>query len=361
MSDLLHGAARCRPSRVRPRRHLLRLRAPLPSQQEARVPHVPPARGSGGPDPTRWRLGSAAQPAPHRRRARAPAGGHRGSPCRGPRRRRRGRADPASRQVTSSESRPSLSDEVTCRFRRAPRRYTSWAQTLTCWQPESWRLVAARITRRMLLRGTTRKTSPKPGRGRVGAFELWLSGTPGRIWSQTPLTTLAVFCRGRVARGKPAEAASPRPQADIRDGREDYEDVVTYVIIRTTVARACRGDHFVRARAAPRARRIDSAPPMLPRSAQRILLSGKNPTRAAGARSPPPPLRIYGVCTGYPPRCTDCRDRRGRDLRLSFYLYLFVRYFCRYMHNSQYVRFVFVQFEIHVRDRRVSGGDYLSG
>ena len=142
---------------------------------------------------------------------------------------------------------------------------------------------------------------------------------------------------------------------------EDYEDLRDY----PTSRRAARPDHF---RLRPRPSRAD-AHAALSFDSYEILLSrsrsrfprGHSDSRRAFAL-------VYALGSVPPPRWLDALAEIGVGVTyVSRFTCTFVRYFRRYMHNSQYVRFVFVLrvFEIHhriaVRDRRVSGGDYLSG
>ena len=143
---------------------------------------------------------------------------------------------------------------------------------------------------------------------------------------------------------------------------EDYEDLRDY----PTSRRAARPDHF---RLRPRPSRAD-AHAALSFDSYEILLSR---SRSRFPRGPHSDSRraFASWCMHwdrYPPRWLDALAEIGVGVTyVSRFTCTFVRYFRRYMHNSQYVRFVFVLrvFEIHhriaVRDRRVSGGDYLSG
>ena len=130
---------------------------------------------------------------------------------------------------------------------------------------------------------------------------------------------------------------------------EDYEDLRDYPTSRRAARRA--GDHFVRARAAP------TRTPLCPLIRMRFRFPDRDPvSRPAGIPGGLSPWYALvctrlGVCTGdTPPRSLDALAEIGVGVTyVSRFTCTFVRYFRRYMHNSQYVRFVFVLrvFEIH--------------
>lgn len=139
---------------------------------------------------------------------------------------------------------------------------------------------------------------------------------------------------------------------------EDYEDLRDY----PTSRRAPRGDHFVRARAAP------TRTPLCPLIRMRFRFPDRDPvSRPAGIPGGLSPCVISNVYAHWDTPLDALAEIGVGVTYVSRFTCTFVRYFRRYMHNSQYVRFVFVLrvFEIHAdcgsRDRRVSGGDYLSG
>jgi hypothetical protein len=190
---------------------------------------------------------------------------------------------------------------------------------------------------------------------------------PGPRSVQTPLTTLAVFCRGRVARGKPAEAGSKRQsdphfvhgdRASSIDGRVNTEMYRCIRVISGTSTGRAR--LFYR-----RSRR-----PVVPRAAARAAphrtrTAHRGPPRARrGARARAVPRRgpcadrlRHAVFAWVPPSPrVRCRDRRGRDLRLDLPVLSFDTFV-----DICIIRAVRLRTS---RDRVCSvgrGGDYLSG